>query len=123
MAGQIRAALGLARNMDAERETLLEESRRFVASLRERGLDCAATGSQIVPVLVGSNEEALSAAEFLLAEGFAVRAIRPPTVPAGKARLRLSLTASIERNELDRLRSSLYEWRTRNLTPATVERG
>jgi len=48
-----------------------------------------------------------------------VRAIRPPTVPAGKARLRFSLTASIERSELDRLSGSLYEWRTRNLTPAT----
>src|SRR5713101_2051816 len=123
MAGQIRAALGLARRMDAERAALLDESRRFVTSLRERGWDCAATESQIVPVIVGSNEEALSAAEFLQAEGFAVRAIRPPTVPAGKARLRFSLTAAIERGELDRLSSSLYEWRTRNLTPATVERG
>ena len=109
--------------MDAERVALLEESRRFATSLRERGWDCAATDSQIVPVIVGSNEEALNAAEFLQAEGFAVRAIRPPTVPAGKARLRFSLTASIERSELDRLSSSLYEWRTRNLTPATVGRG
>ena len=123
MAGQIRAALSLARRMDAERAALLEESRKFVTSLRECGWDCAATESQIVPVIVGSNEEALSAAEFLQAEGFAVRAIRPPTVPAGKARLRFSLTAAIERGELDRLSSSLYEWRTRNLTPATVERG
>ena len=94
-----------------------------MASLRERGWDCAATQSQIVPVIVGSNEEALSAAEFLQAGGFAVRAIRPPTVPPGKARLRFSLTAAIERSELDRLSGSLYEWRTRNLTPATVERG
>src|SRR5215467_12651063 len=47
--------------------------------------------SQIVPVIVGANEEALSAAEFLQGEGFAVRAIRPPTVAAGKARLRFSL--------------------------------
>lgn len=123
MAGQIRAALGLARSMDVERAALLGESRRFVTSLRERGWDCAATDSQIVPVIVGSNEETLSAAEFLQGEGFAVRAIRPPTVPAGKARLRFSLTASIERSALDRLRSSLYEWRTRNLTPAAAERG
>ncbi len=123
MAGQIRAALGLARRMDAERAALLDESRRFATLLRERGWDCAATESQIVPVIVGSNVEALSAAEFLQGEGFAVRAIRPPTVPAGKARLRFSLTGSVARSELDRLSSSLYEWRTRNLTPATVERG
>ena len=117
------AALGLARRMDAERAALLDESRRFATLLRERGWDCAATESQIVPVIVGSNVEALSAAEFLQGEGFAVRAIRPPTVPAGKARLRFSLTGSVARSELDRLSSSLYEWRTRNLTPATVERG
>src|SRR5256886_5172875 len=61
MAEQIRAALGLARGMSAERAALLEESRRFVTSLRQRGWDCAATESQIVPVIVGSNEEALSA--------------------------------------------------------------
>ena len=72
-----------------------------------------AYGSQIVPIIVGSNEDALDAAEFLQSEGFAVRAIRPPTVPKGKARLRFSLTSLIERSELSRLGLSLNEWRAR----------
>ena len=121
MAGQVRAALRLARGMVVERGTLLGEAKRIAKKLREAGWDCAETESQIVPLIVGTNEEALSAAEFLQAEGFAVRAIRPPTVPQGKARLRFSLTSLIARSELDRLTSSLYEWRTRNLVPATAE--
>ncbi len=123
MAEQARAALRLARGMEAKRSALLSEAKRFADNLRTNGWDCGETGSQIVPVIVGSNEEALSAADYLQGEGFAVRAIRPPTVPAGKARLRFSLTSLIPRSELDRLTSSLYEWRTRNLVPSAVEQG
>lgn len=122
MAVQVRTALRLVRGMDAERSGLLTEAKRFAANLHENGWDCAGTESQIVPVIVGSNEEALSAAEFLQGEGFAVRAIRPPTVPAEKARLRFSLTSLVGRRELDRLASSLYEWRTRNLVPVAESR-
>ncbi len=123
MAGQIRAALRLARGMEAERSELLGRAGHFAGNLRRGGWDCGGTESQIVPVIVGSNDEALSAAEYLQGEGFAVRAIRPPTVPEGKARLRCSLTSSVPRTELDRLASSLYEWRTRNLIPSAVEHG
>lgn len=123
MATQVRAALRLAKRMDNERAALLDGAKRFVAKLSEHGWDCAGTKSQIVPVIVGSNEEAIGAAEFLQTEAFAVRAIRPPTVPVGKARLRLSLTSLIQRSELDRLASSLYEWRTQNLVPSAAEHG
>jgi 8-amino-7-oxononanoate synthase len=123
LAEQVGAALRLARGMEAERSIVLGEANRFADNLRKNGWDCAGTESQIVPVIVGSNEEALSAAEYLQGEGFAVRAIRPPTVPAGKARLRFSLTSLIRRRELDRLASSLYEWQTRNMVPSAVERG
>ena len=123
LAEQVRAALRLAKGMDTERKALVSEAKRFVGKLRENGWDCGGTESQIVPVVVGSNEEALSAAEYLQGEGFAVRAIRPPTVPAGRARIRFSLTSLIPGRELDRLASSLYEWRTRNLVPSAVERG
>jgi len=111
MAGQIRAALGLAREMDDRRELLLGNSRVFARALREDGWDLSGTASQIVPVIVGGNDEALSLAEALAESGFAVRAVRPPTVPVGRARLRLSLTARIEASELARLRASLEGWR------------
>jgi len=111
-AAQIGAGLRLASGMDSERRELLEEARRFARSLQDEGWDVSSGESQIVPCIVGSNDEALYAAEFLQGEGFAVRAIRPPTVPEGKARLRFSLTSLIGNGDLARLRSSLNSWRT-----------
>ena len=113
MAGQVRAALRLAREpeMDRRRVELLEHSRTLATGLREFGYDTAGTNSQIVPVIVGSNDDAVAAAEHLQQRGFAVRAIRPPTVRPGTARLRLSITAAVPASELDRLQDSLGTWR------------
>jgi 8-amino-7-oxononanoate synthase len=103
LAGQIRAALDLAIAADAERAQL----RRISSSLREAiaaaGLDSGSSTSQIVPVYLGSNETALQVASQLREQGFAVRAIRPPTVPVGTSRLRLSLTARVTLDEIERL--------------------
>jgi 8-amino-7-oxononanoate synthase len=111
MAGQIRAALRIAGGMDVQRTALLARSCRLAAGLRAQGHDTAGSSTQIVPVLIGGNAEALAAAEFLRAEGFAVRAIRPPTVKEGRARLRLSVTCAIAAAELERLENCLGSWR------------
>jgi 8-amino-7-oxononanoate synthase len=111
LAVQIRAALRLALRMDQEREALHLRSKRLGAGLRRQGWDTGKSTTQIVPLFIGANEEALAAAEFLQQEGFAVRAIRPPSVPQGSARLRLSLTCGIAENELVRLENSLNAWR------------
>jgi 8-amino-7-oxononanoate synthase len=63
------------------------------AELRRHGLEVADGASPIVPVILGENERAMRVAQRLRAAGFGVRAIRPPTVPQGTARLRLSVTA------------------------------
>ena len=111
MAGQIRAALGLARGMDAERKTLLQNSAQLSESLCRDGWNVSGSASQIVPVVIGANEDALAAAAFLQERGLAVRAIRPPTVPAGTARLRLSLTARITREQVTGILAALQNWR------------
>ncbi|HEY6024822.1 MAG TPA: 8-amino-7-oxononanoate synthase [Pseudolabrys sp.] len=59
--------------------------------------------SPIVPVIVGSEETAMAASHYLENEGYFVVAIRPPTVPAGTARLRLTFTAQHPDEEIDRL--------------------
>jgi 8-amino-7-oxononanoate synthase len=119
---QIRAALGLARGMEAERQSLLKRASRMIAALRREGFDTAGSGSQIVPVVLGKNEDTLKAAGHLQREGFGVRAIRPPTVPAGGARLRLSLTVPIPESELRRLVDCLTKWREkRSVALATGE--
>ena len=85
-AGQIQAALELAQSMGEERKTLLERAAGFRDTLRAEGFDAAESGSQIVPVILGQNNATLDAAEHLQREGFAIRGIRPPTVPEGRRR-------------------------------------
>jgi len=116
-AKQISAALKLASTMDMERQVLLKRASGLILALRHVGFDTGSSASQIVPVVLGKNEDTLQAAEHLQQDGFAVRAIRPPTVPVGCARLRLSLTTRIAEEELRRLVQSLVNWRERK--PAT----
>jgi 8-amino-7-oxononanoate synthase len=120
LSGQIRAALRLAQGMDAERAALLAGSRRLAARLQAQGYDTANSSTQIVPVVIGGNGEALAAAEYLGAEGFAVRAIRPPTVGDGRARLRLSVTCAIASADLERLENCLTTWRSQRLAAAAA---
>lgn len=114
MAGQIRAALLLARGMESARGELHTKSGRLITAMRAQGWDTAGSSTQIVPAVIGANEEALASAEFLQHEGFAVKAIRPPTVPEGTARLRFSLTCAISENELLRLENALRVWRSQH---------
>ena len=122
MAGQIRAALKLAAGMNDERGALRGRAREFAATLREDGWDLSGSTTQIVPVVLGGNEQAVSAAEHLEDEGFAVRAIRPPTVPEGRARLRFSIISTISAEDLTRLHGALEGWRARNDSQITVAR-
>lgn len=94
-ARQIHAALALARKEDSRRKHLHEISIALREELSAVGLNCGASSTQIVPVILGPNEAAVNVAAQLQAAGFAVRAIRPPTVPAGTARIRISLTSHI----------------------------
>lgn len=102
-AEQIRAALALARGADAERARLRDMSVRLREDLRVGGWDAGKSASQIVPVLLGENDVATRIAAELAREGFAVRAIRPPTVAEGTARLRLSLNCSLHDDEVAKL--------------------
>jgi len=111
MAGQISAVLKIAKQMDRERQMLLGNSCALSDWLRADAWNVAGAQLQIIPVIIGANEDAMAAARFLQERAFAVRAIRPPTVPEGSARLRLSLTARIPLNELQRLRECLRSWR------------
>jgi 8-amino-7-oxononanoate synthase len=107
LAGQIRAAVDLAREADGKRAHL----RKIAAALREgltgADVDCGASTTHIVPVFLGSNEMAMRAAAHLDAKGFAARAIRPPTVPEGTARIRVSLTSKISLEDIGRIASAI----------------
>jgi 8-amino-7-oxononanoate synthase len=92
------AALDLIENEPAYAALPLRKAKAFTA---RAGLPEAA--SPVVPVLIGAPEDALAAARMLEAEGFLAVAIRPPTVPAGTARLRLAFAALHEDGDVERL--------------------
>lgn len=81
-------------------------SNRLATALRERGYDCPST-SHILPLTVGESEAAVRKALELQRNGFYVLPVRPPTVPEGTSRLRLSLTAALTDEEIDRLIAAL----------------
>jgi len=76
----------------AGRAALHEGARLFRAELERRGV-LVGGGHYVVPVVLGDDSRAVRAAGHLRAAGFDIRAIRPPTVPAGSARLRISIHA------------------------------
>jgi 8-amino-7-oxononanoate synthase len=76
-------------------------------SIRRCGV--TASGSQILPVMVGDDKRAMRLAAALRARGFDVRGIRPPTVPAGTARLRISVTLNVDEQAITDLFAALAE--------------
>jgi 8-amino-7-oxononanoate synthase len=93
--GALDAALDLVPMMDAARLRLAQMADTLRATLQSRGFDTLASSTQIVPAVLGSEAAALAAAEQLRAAGILAVAIRPPTVPAGSARLRFALSAAL----------------------------
>lgn len=103
MAGQIRAALALARPADDRRAHLGKLGAQLRGKLAAAGIRTGSSKTHIIPVLLGSNDAALHVAVQLQANGFAVKAIRPPTVPPGTSRIRISLTSRVTMEEIERL--------------------
>lgn len=91
MAAAVRAALHLVRT-DPARRARLASLVAFAGRELERRCGLTPSGSHIQPIVLGSDERAMAAARALVERGFDVRAVRPPTVPEGTARLRISLT-------------------------------
>ncbi|MCE9589019.1 MAG: 8-amino-7-oxononanoate synthase [Planctomycetes bacterium] len=105
----IGAALDVIRDEPWRRERLAVISRRLRDAL---SLDSASpVVTPIIPVIVGDSAAALALAKHLEAHGFFAPAIRPPTVPPGSARVRLSLRADMEDGDLNRLIAVLRDWR------------
>ncbi len=99
------AALGALDEIEAHPEwgpELLERAELFRKRLKEAGLDIGASESQIIPIMVGDNHKVLALSERLRKNGIAAIAIRPPTVPEGTARLRLSITLANSCEDLER---------------------
>ncbi|PYR35969.1 MAG: 8-amino-7-oxononanoate synthase, partial [Acidobacteria bacterium] len=107
LAGALDASLTIVGEEPVRRERLLARATYFRSRLRRLGLSVSDEVTQIVPVIIGDNLRAVAVADQLQAEGFDVRAIRPPAVPVGTARLRISLNAALTEGTLDRFSDAL----------------
>ena len=97
--------------MATQRNHLQQLSGQFREALRQRHLPTAGT-TNIVPVIVGSAEHTVAGATHLRERGFLVLPVRPPTVPAGTSRFRLSLTAALQWQDIEPLPELIHEWLT-----------
>jgi 7-keto-8-aminopelargonate synthetase-like enzyme len=86
-------------------------------SLQERIGLLGRGGTQIAPVLVGDDRRVMECTKRLLDAGLFVQGIRPPTVPEGTARLRVAMSASLEIEDVVRLRGALDELTEAGLVP------
>ena len=94
--------------MDHRRERLAANSLYLRKSLASLGVVCP-SGSHIIPVMAGDSRRAAEMADFMQRHGFYLLPIRPPTVPEGTARLRVSLTAAVTDREVAGLAAALEE--------------
>ena len=101
--GAIDAALDLVPSLDTERARVASLSASFRDECRELGYDTGQSLTQIVPLIVGTAEAALGLSNRLREAGLWATAIRPPTVPNGTARVRLTFTAAHTGEDLSRL--------------------
>lgn len=99
MAAGVREALRMIVD-EPERRQQLQDLTSLAGSLVVSLLGLKPSGSHILPILIGDNFRAMRIAEAMRADGFDIRAIRPPTVPEGTARLRLSITLNVSESQI-----------------------
>jgi len=109
LAAATRAALAIVRTEHWRRERLRELVVRFRRGAEQLGLPLVPSQTPIQPLLVGDPERALAMSQALLARGLLVTAIRPPSVPVGESRLRITFSAAHEDAHVDRLLAALAE--------------
>lgn len=119
-ASQVAAGMSLAKEAECERAHLMDLSGLLRNEMRSNDFDIASSDSHIVPVILGSNDAAVHFAGSLKSKGFAVRPIRPPTVPAGTARLRLSLTSKLSAVVLKDLVAAMIQARSEYSTTRAI---
>ena len=107
VAAATRAALHVMQDEPWRREKVLGHVARFRAGASSLGLRLLESATPIQPLVLGSEASAVAASEALRAQGFWIPAIRPPTVPAGSSRLRITFSAAHEASDVERLLEAL----------------
>ena len=109
LAAALDASLTVIGTEPERRRRVRELAGALRGMLVERGVDIGRSESQIIPVMLMDSNRATSAAADVQREGFDVRAIRPPAVAPGTARLRISVNALLDESTLQRLACALQK--------------
>ena len=107
IAAAARRALRIVREEPQHRERLLANVRRFRAGARQLGIPLSDSETPIQPLVLGQEQRALDLSQALFDRGYWVAAIRPPTVPHGTSRLRITFSAAHTAEQIDGLLEGL----------------
>jgi len=102
-----RSSLKLVITESWRRDKLQSHVKRFQSGAKQLGLSIMPSESAIQPILIGDSQQAVKISNALLNKGFLVSAIRPPTVPKGEARLRITFSANHHSQHVDQLLAAL----------------
>ena len=106
--GAALEALRIVRDEPSVVDTLRDNTVYMAHKLQAMGIDCD-DETPIFPIVVGENDRALTLARELEERGIIITAIRPPTVPVGESRLRMTVTAAHSKEQLDYVAQTLHE--------------
>ncbi len=109
--GGLQSSLRLIKEMDRERMHLSAVSESLREGLRSLGLEVIPGDSPIIPVLIGSESNAVALSEHMLEHKIMVGAIRPPTVPTGSSRIRMTLTAAHTQDHVAQIVDAFRAWK------------
>lgn len=109
LAETVATAIDVLHDEPRRQERVRALAQHLRAALAESGFDLPPGDSPIVPVVLGDERAALDAAEYFKQQGMLVVAVRPPTVPRGGSRLRLTLSSGHSDEEVDQLIRALRE--------------
>jgi len=103
--GTIEKSVNMMPKLNLMRKKLLENSYYLIEKLKKLSINTGKSNSQIIPIILNDIEKCNKLSEFLRKNNFFVKTIQSPTVPVGSERIRLSLTATMDKNMLSKLAS------------------
>ncbi|MDR8392328.1 8-amino-7-oxononanoate synthase [Aliifodinibius sp. S!AR15-10] len=108
--GALDAAVDLIPQMNSERSRYHRAIKRLKEHIKQHGYDTGLSTTQIIPIIIGDEEETLALSDFMKKQGILATAIRPPTVPEASSRIRITLSSNHTQEHIDRLIQTLRRW-------------
>lgn len=109
--GALDLALDLIPEMESERAKLHQKISSFKEIIQDAGFEIGETDSQIIPIIIGDEDETMKLSNHLSDNGLWVSAIRPPTVENGASRIRITFTTMHSDSDIERLVDALKRWK------------